>query len=82
MKKETSTADIFERLRNGETIPSDDPQAYKLREASFETKKILLQMNNSSEINNKKLKLLYSGKESINIPPFPEYKKQAFSTPA
>jgi len=41
--------DIFERLRNGETIPSDDPQAYKMREASFATKKLLLQMNNSSD---------------------------------
>ena len=40
--------DIFERLRNGETIPSNDPQAYKMREASFATKKLLVQMNNSS----------------------------------
>lgn len=40
--------DIFERLRNGETISPNDPQAYKMREASFATKKILLQMNNSS----------------------------------
>lgn len=41
--------DIFERLRNGETIPSGDPQAYKMREASFVTKKLLLRMNNSSD---------------------------------
>ena len=44
---ETAT-DIFERLKNGETILSTDPQAYKLREASFATKKLLVQMNNSS----------------------------------
>jgi acetyltransferase-like isoleucine patch superfamily enzyme len=40
--------DIFERLRNGETISPNDPQAYQMREASFATKKLLLQMNNSS----------------------------------
>lgn len=44
-----STTDIFERLRNGETIPSDDPQAYKMREACFVTKKLLVQMNNSAD---------------------------------
>jgi acetyltransferase-like isoleucine patch superfamily enzyme len=41
--------DIFERLRNGETIPSTDPEAYKLREASFATKKLLVQLNSSSD---------------------------------
>jgi acetyltransferase-like isoleucine patch superfamily enzyme len=41
--------DIFERLRNGETIPSNNPEAYKLREASFATKKLLVQLNNSSD---------------------------------
>jgi acetyltransferase-like isoleucine patch superfamily enzyme len=41
--------DIFERLRNGETIPSADPEAYKLREASFATKKLLVQLNSSSD---------------------------------
>jgi acetyltransferase-like isoleucine patch superfamily enzyme len=41
-------ADIFERLRNGETISSNDPQAYKMREASFTTKQLLVQMNNAS----------------------------------
>lgn len=39
--------DIFERLRNGETIPPNDPQAYKMREASYLTKELLVQMNNS-----------------------------------
>ena len=41
--------DIFQRLRNGEAISSNDPEAYKLREASFATKKLLVQMNNSSD---------------------------------
>ena len=41
--------DIFEQLREGKTISSNDPEAYKLREASFATKKLLLQMNNSFE---------------------------------
>ncbi|MET6999471.1 sugar O-acetyltransferase [Chitinophaga defluvii] len=41
--------DIFERLRNGETIPSNDPHGYKLREASYATKKLLVQMNNSAD---------------------------------
>lgn len=40
---------IFERLRNGETIPANDPEAYKLRDASFATKQLLVQMNNSSK---------------------------------
>lgn len=42
-------ADIFERLRKGETISSSDPQAYKMREASYATKALLIQMNNSSD---------------------------------
>jgi acetyltransferase-like isoleucine patch superfamily enzyme len=41
--------DIFERLRNGETIAANNPEAYKLREASFDTKKLLVQMNNTSD---------------------------------
>jgi acetyltransferase-like isoleucine patch superfamily enzyme len=40
---------IFERLRNGETIPSYDPEAFQLREASFATKKLLVQLNNAAE---------------------------------
>ena len=43
------TKDIFERLRNGETIAPGDPQSYKMREASYATKKLLIQMNNSSD---------------------------------
>ncbi|MET3036891.1 sugar O-acetyltransferase [Chryseobacterium sp. NRRL B-14859] len=41
--------DIFEKLREGETIFPGDPEAYKMREASFNTKKILVQMNNSTD---------------------------------
>ncbi len=40
--------DIFERLRSGETISSNDAEAYKMREASFVTKKLLVQMNNAT----------------------------------
>jgi len=39
---------IFDRLREGETIYTNDPDGFKLRDASFETKKLLVQMNNSS----------------------------------
>lgn len=42
-----TVADIFERLRNGETITPDNPQAYQLREASYAIKELLIQMNNS-----------------------------------
>ncbi len=41
--------DIFEQLQEGEIIASNNPEAYKLREASFATKKLLVQMNNSSD---------------------------------
>jgi acetyltransferase-like isoleucine patch superfamily enzyme len=41
--------DIFERLRNGETILPSDPDAYRMREESFTTKKLLVQMNNTPD---------------------------------
>ncbi|MDR2914102.1 MAG: sugar O-acetyltransferase [Tannerella sp.] len=41
--------DIFERLRNGETITVGDSQNYRMREASYATKKLLIEMNNSSD---------------------------------
>jgi len=41
--------DIFERLRSGEIVAANDPEAYKLREASFATKKLLVQMNNADD---------------------------------
>ena len=44
-----NTADIFKRLRNGEIISANDPEAYRLREESFVTKKLLVQMNNTAE---------------------------------
>jgi len=47
-KMENNNVDIFKRLRNGETISADDPQAYKMREASFATKELLIRMNNSA----------------------------------
>lgn len=40
--------DIFERLLKGETIPPDDVQIGKLKEAAFATKDLLIQMNNST----------------------------------
>lgn len=43
------TTDIFERLLNGEIISPNDPQAYKMREASYNTKKLLVQMNNATD---------------------------------
>jgi len=47
MKMDNNT-DIFERLRNGETIPADDQQAYKMRDVSYATKELLVGMNNSA----------------------------------
>ena len=41
--------DIFERLRNGETISPNDPQAYRMLEESVFTKKLLVQMNNTPD---------------------------------
>lgn len=43
------TTTIFERLKNGEIISTTDKDAYKMREASFATKKVLVEMNNSSD---------------------------------
>ena len=42
------TTDIFERLRMGNIILPNDPEAYKMREASYQTKKLLVQMNNAT----------------------------------
>jgi acetyltransferase-like isoleucine patch superfamily enzyme len=43
------TPDIFERLKMGETILPSDPEAYKMREASYITKKLLVKMNNATD---------------------------------
>lgn len=45
----TNNTNIFQRLRNGETISANDPDAYLMREASFKTKELLLQMNRSAD---------------------------------
>lgn len=44
-----NAADIFKRLKNGEVISPGDPQAYRMREASFATKELLLRMNNTAD---------------------------------
>lgn len=41
--------DIFEQLREGQTVAANHPEAHKLRTASFATKKLLVQMNNSAD---------------------------------
>lgn len=46
---ENTATDIFERLRSGETILPSDPEAHKMREASFATRKLLVRMNSSSD---------------------------------
>ena len=51
MQTEIKRTDIFERLRNGETILPNDPEAYKMIEASFATKKLLVRMNSTSDQN-------------------------------
>ena len=40
---------IFQRLLNGEVISTEDPYNFKLKEESYNTKKLLLQMNNTSK---------------------------------
>lgn len=42
-----SATDIFTRLQNGETVPFNDPEYHRLREVSFATRKVLLQLNQS-----------------------------------
>ena len=42
-------ADIFARLRNGESIPVNDPESHKLRDVAFATRKLLLQLNQSAD---------------------------------
>lgn len=41
------THDIFERLKNGAVISSNDPDIHRLREASYATKELLIRMNSS-----------------------------------
>ena len=42
------STDIFERLRNGESIPANDPQRAKLRDVCNATKELVVQMNRSA----------------------------------
>jgi acetyltransferase-like isoleucine patch superfamily enzyme len=44
----TADKDIFERLRQGETISPNDSQCSRLREASYATMMLVQRMNNSS----------------------------------
>ena len=44
-----SSIDIFERLRNGETISPTNSEAYRMRKESFVTRKLLVQMNNTPD---------------------------------
>ena len=44
-----ATTDIFARLRNGETVPFNDPEYHKLRDVSFATRKLLLELNQSAD---------------------------------
>ncbi len=41
--------DIFARLRSGETVPFDDAEYHKLRDVSFATRKLLVQLNQSTD---------------------------------
>lgn len=43
--------DVFQRLRNGEIVSANDPEAYKMIEASLETKKLLIRMNSATDPN-------------------------------
>ncbi len=47
--KSTNQEDIFERLKREKGILSDDSEAYRLREASFATKALLVPMDNSTD---------------------------------
>jgi len=42
-------ADIFERLRNGETISPKDGEIERIREACYETKKLLAEFNSTTD---------------------------------
>ncbi|MBK8506588.1 MAG: sugar O-acetyltransferase [Saprospiraceae bacterium] len=49
MVSDHHSKDIFDQLRNGDTIAANNPEAYKLRDASYASKQLLVQMNNSSD---------------------------------
>lgn len=39
--------DVFDRLKSGEVIQSNDAEAYRLREESFATRLLMMKMNNA-----------------------------------
>ncbi|WP_338791893.1 sugar O-acetyltransferase [Bernardetia sp. MNP-M8] len=47
--KETT---IFQRLLNGEPIPFNDPEYFKIIEACGHTRQLLVKLNNESDLNN------------------------------
>lgn len=46
---EIHTGDIFERLRNGESVPFSDPQYSKIAQACNDAKKLLLLLNSTAD---------------------------------
>lgn len=54
----THDKNIFDRLKEGETISPGDPQSMRLREESFATMKLVRQLNNSS--NPEQIRILLS----------------------
>lgn len=46
----TKPKNIFQRLLNGEAVPFSDADYYKIREACNETRKLLVQLNNESNL--------------------------------
>lgn len=44
----TDRAGIFQRLKDGQTISPDDPDAHQMRDASYATIKLLTRLNNSA----------------------------------
>lgn len=47
---EIETTNIFERLRNGESVPFSDPQYSKIGQACNDTKKLLLHLNATADL--------------------------------
>lgn len=46
---ETATTDIFERLRNGESVSFSDPQYSRIGQACNDTKKLLLRLSSTAD---------------------------------
>lgn len=72
---ETQHTDIFQRLLNGETVPFNDVDYYKIGNACNETRKLLVRLNNeadSDEIRNLLSKITASDVDTTTtvFPPF------------